>query len=231
MRIFALIAKSSLMAAFGLFCLIGKSQTNLVPNPSFEQYSICPHTGLGLHAIGPDIWYKPDWGGAGYFNSCAGNSWAGVPYNYALYGSFQFARTGNGYIGMFYKNSPKTNARNYFQVQMLDSLKKSKHYYAEYYISLTNDSRLGCNNQGVLFTKQPVYVDTNAVPLTEILPAFPQVLNKSIIIDTQNWVKVAGIFTAKGGEQFLTLGNFFYDSVTVSSVIQTAGYYGAIYYR
>ena len=82
----------------------------------------------------------------------------------------------------------------------------------------------------MLFTKNAVYVDTaNAVAL---LPANPQITNygNPIIKDTQNWVRVSGIFKAQGGEQFLTLGNF-KDNLNTSYVtIQPTGYQGAGYY-
>lgn len=39
-----------------------KAQTNLVPNPSFEQYTICPD---GVYHQHPDYWYQPDKGGGG----------------------------------------------------------------------------------------------------------------------------------------------------------------------
>lgn len=51
------------------------------------------------------------------------------------------------------------NARNYIQTELLDSLRQGKCYYAEYYLALANPFRLGCNNQSMLFTNTPVYVE------------------------------------------------------------------------
>ncbi|MCX6210516.1 MAG: T9SS type A sorting domain-containing protein [Bacteroidetes bacterium] len=96
-------------------------------------------------------------------------------------------------------------------------------------MSLQNDSRISCNNQGLLFTKNAVYVDT-ANPNIYNLPANPQVENKSIIQDTLNWVKVAGVFTAQGGEQYLTIGNFRTNATSAFTVFQSVGYGGAAYY-
>ncbi len=69
------------------FLLLNKSvysQINLVPNPSFERYSICPDNLIwnGSRNSKPDIWYKPDYRDANYFNRCT-NKYPkdGVPYN------------------------------------------------------------------------------------------------------------------------------------------------------
>ncbi|MBP9213049.1 MAG: T9SS type A sorting domain-containing protein [Chitinophagaceae bacterium] len=130
---------------------------------------------------------------------------------------------------MFYLNAPGTNSRNYFAVKLLDSLKTSKCYYAECFVNLGNCWQLACNNQAMLFTNNPVYVDTaNSL---QILPATPQVQNPYIVTDTLNWVKIAGVFTAQGGEQYLTLGNFKYDNQTNFTLVNpSGGYYGAGYY-
>lgn len=141
--------------------------------------------------------------------------------------SFQYARTGYAYMAMFYYNG--MDSRNYVQVELLDSLQQGKCYYAEYYVSLLNTYRLGCNNQSILFTNNPVYVDTVTTP-NGVLPANPQIQNPYIVTDTLNWVKVAGVFTAQGGEKYLTLGNFKNNVQTSSQIIQTTGYNGAVYY-
>ncbi|MFY7964305.1 MAG: T9SS type A sorting domain-containing protein [Chitinophagaceae bacterium] len=218
----------SLVLGFVLFFFnTAFSQTNLVPNPSFEQYTICP---AATKADKPDYWFKPDLRGAGYCNVCTTHPWTGVPYNVVINDtSYQVPRTGNAYIGMFYLNAIP-NARNYYEVQLLDSLKQGQYYYAEYFVSLCNPLRRGCNNQSLLFSKNAVFVDTaNSI---KILPANPQITNygNPIVTDTINWVKVSGIFKAQGGEHYLTLGNFKDDANTAFSIVKPTGYYGAAYY-
>ena len=67
---------------------------NLVPNPSFENYTQCPFS-LGLEA------YVSDWKSAretpDYFNTCATTPNADVPSNVVGY---QEPYIGNAYIGM-----------------------------------------------------------------------------------------------------------------------------------
>ncbi|MDO9187033.1 MAG: hypothetical protein Q7W13_13545 [Bacteroidia bacterium] len=75
-----------------IFCKVHHTyaQTNLVPNPSFEQYSSCPSTecGISLATGWYSAGYTPD-----YFNGCA--SWPfGAPQNAAGY---QYPASGNAY--------------------------------------------------------------------------------------------------------------------------------------
>jgi len=208
------------------------SPYNLVPNPSFEAYNNCPIGATIYDALNdkPDFWYKPDSRGARYFNACANgfsNDRNGMPINFGAVGySYQYARTGHGYVAMYYRAS--SDIRDYIQVELLDSLRQAKCYYAEYHVNLLNGVRIGSNNQSMLFTMTPVYVDT--LSGAYILPANPQIQNPYIVTDTLNWVKVAGVFTAQGGEKYLTLGNFKNNAQTSFQIIQPTGYYGAAYY-
>jgi hypothetical protein len=220
------IVKLCLLLNYCIITSLATAQNNLVPNYSFEQYTICP-TGDRSHM--PDFWYKPDRGGGAYFNACSTNGITGVPVNIAGNIGFQHARTGQAYMGLFFLNGPNSNSRNYVQIKLIDSLKKNKCYYAEFFVNLINSERLACNNQSILFTNNPIYVDTANFLL--ILPANPQIQNPFIVTDTLHWVKIAGVFTAQGGEQYLTIGNFktdiqtSYSTVYPSGVRNSAGYY------
>ena len=216
----------SLIAVFILICSNLNSQVNLVPNYSFEQTNYCPHK---YFSPPPSPWYLASMYGQFYINSCDTSNWSGVPIN-IIKGkkSFQFARTGNAYIGNDYFNG---SDRTYIQIKLKDSLKSGHCYYAEHFINLPNSMGYACNDIGMLFTDTSFYSDTST-GTSKVYLASPQVLNYSnpIIIDTLNWVKVSGVFTAKGGEQYLTLGNFNQYYKTKVLLINAAGYGGATYY-
>ncbi len=116
------------------------------------------------------------------------------------------------------------------QVKLTDSLKNGSYYSCEYYVNRTEGTQYGCNNIAMLITKTAVKVDIANFPYG-VLPANPQIVNygNPVISDTMNWVKVSGIFKAQGGEQYLTLGNFKYDTQTIFKPFQPSGYYGATY--
>lgn len=89
---------------FVFCCTNANAQTNLVPNPSFEQYTICPdNTHIqGILNSKPDDWYKPDDRAALYFNICQNlPPHLGIPYNsYGGKFSYQYPRTGVAYVGL-----------------------------------------------------------------------------------------------------------------------------------
>lgn len=63
-------------------------------------------------------------------------------------------------------------------------------------------SPLAVKNLGALFT-------INAPVANWYIAAAPQVQNNSgFITDTVNWVNISGCFTALGGENYITIGNF-----------------------
>jgi hypothetical protein len=208
----------------GLYCF---SQKNLVPNYSFEQYINCPSS---ANLAPPPPWYEPTNKGSGYANACSADPLTSVPNNFLGGGAYQYPKTGNGYLALFYVNGYLSNQRNYVQVKLIDSLKKDRYYSCECYVNRTEGTQYGCNNVAMLLTKTAVKVDIANFPYG-VLPANPQIVNygNPVIADTMNWVKVSGIFKAQGGEQYLTLGNFKYDTQTIFKAFQPSGYYGATY--
>ncbi len=199
------------------------AQSNFVPNPSFEKYAVCPNSVM----TPPMFWYSPSNYGMSYCNVCSANPQLGVPYNTFGY-NYQYPHTGNGYVGIHIINQPGADMRNYIQIKLKDSLRKSKNYYAEFYVACSNDRKLKCNNVSMLLSNTAVYVDTANFPFG-VLPANAQVYNygNPIITDTMNWVKVSSIYKAQGGEQYISLGNFKDDAHTSYITSQPNGYDGA----
>lgn len=168
------------------------SQYNLVPNYSFEVYSICPSfTSNPL----PSPWYQPtgvNYQDGVYANGCATNPYLGVPYNTP---GFQYAHSGQAYA-LIVTYSPIINSERYYlQTKLKDSLMQGKSYYAEFFVSLGDISTYSSNNISLLFSKTSKYVDTLVDPRGVIVEN-PQIINygNPIIKDTQNWTKISGIF-------------------------------------
>lgn len=227
MNDFKSIYKKSISLVFILFCFnVAFSQTNLVANYSFELFTICPTV---TNAALPNSWYSAGKvKNVGYVNACNPDPAYTIPTNG---GGYQFAKTGNGYIGLNFINGLNQNNRNYIQTKLLDSLSIGHCYYFEFFVSLGNEGKYGCNNIGLLLTNSAVYVDTISHP-NGVLPANPQIINygNPIVTDTMNWVKVSGVYVAQGGEQYITIGNFKTDAQTSYKQIQPSGYNGAGYY-
>ena len=213
-KIKSIILKSISLWLILFYCFTTNAQKNLVPNYSFENNAICPSNAGGRPMPAP--WYFPTaviYRNNQYLNSCAIDSDFSVPKN--VWG-FQYAHTGNAYCGigtisLQYPNSD----RFYVQTGLIDSLKKSKSYYVEFYVSRMHATQYASNGVSLLFTKNALFVDSITDPLG-VIQANPQIINygNPIITDTLNWVKISGIYKSQGGEQFITLGNFKNDNQT-----------------
>ena len=188
------------------------SSQNLVPNPSFENFVNCPSLNSQLNLASP--WTTPTSGTSDLINSCAPVTAFGVsvPYNFR---GFQNARTGNGYAHIFcYPNATSANYREYLQVQLISPLVAGQTYEISFYVSLSDNSMHAINNIGA-------FISTFAPNAGGYypLPYTPQILETNVVSDTANWVNISGLYTALGGEQYLTIGNFYNDSLTTAIIV------------
>ena len=196
---------------FFLFILFlgfnGIAQDNLVPNPSFEVLDSCPYFGDQIHFAAP--WYAPD-GSPDLYNTCATIwNWQ-VPENQFGY---QEARTGDGYVGgVIY---PIGENFEYIGVQLESPLVEGKTYLVSFYASLSNEIYLGSNNIGAHFSEEAVIGDIQFMDIT------PQVNGEVVISDLEAWTLIEGEFTAEGGEEYLSIGNFFTLAMTDTAHLPT----------
>ncbi len=178
---------------------------NLVKNPSFEDLYSCPTTSLLDNHV--KNWFGFNF--ARYFNSCSIAGF-GVPNN--DYG-FQFPLTGNGYALLFvYPWSQEPERRSYIQNHFNDSLKKDSLYCISYYVNL-------CNNVMGAIKEVDAYVSKDSLNWNNgvgkrIIGITPQIKSQQILNDSVNWILVSGLYKAKGGEQYITIGNFNTDANT-----------------
>jgi hypothetical protein len=207
---------------------------NLVPNWSFEDTLKCVTNGNQFTGY-VEAW--TGWGGGGYcyFNSlCSTNDAVGVPQN--TWG-YRYAHTGNAYAGIYtFIDSlyapTDANIRDYLQVQLISPLSASLKYYATFYVSLADSPKYACNDIGAYFS------DSALTPSWYVKSYLtPQVANNGIknpLTDKINWMKVSGSFVAKGGEQYVIIGNFkndaHSDTVFVNSPASTAQDWHHAYY-
>ncbi|MBI2967080.1 MAG: T9SS type A sorting domain-containing protein [Bacteroidetes bacterium] len=192
---------------------------NLVPNPSFEQYSICPTnqdqisyaTGWSSYANSPD-----------YFNSCSTNPLFSVPYNV----SYQQASTGSAYAGLYtYEEFGLT--REFIGIQMTNSLVIGTKYFTSLKVNLVIYTDINCatNKLGILFSTIS-YNSSNPAPINN----FAHIYTDSIITDTANWVIIFGSFVADSAYQYLIIGNFFDDINTTYIVLDSNSNGNRAYY-
>lgn len=195
--------------------LSSNAQTNLVPNPSFEDtVGIC-WSQMGITNSGSSVkyWYtcyngsSPD-----YYNTCANSitypSVCTVPYSSR---SYQNPMTGAAYIGLFEYGVLNAQDSSILDVEHLavklnQTLKANICYYGEMYVNLANISEVTINQISMLFSQNTF--TTSMGTFTNTIQPQIQWDTTQCFTDTLNWVKISGTFIAQGGEQYLTIGNF-----------------------
>lgn len=207
------------------------AQENLVPNGSFEEYSVCPVSNdLGNDQLELALgWWKPTLGTSDYFNRCSNSlsGVVGVPNNFWGY---QEAMHGDAYAGFVaIEVSPigTYKANEYIRTALSEPLKPFTQYEVVFYVSLANYSSVGHSKLGVLFTEYDDFLNSQyAIDTT------PQLVHAGpIIIDTTNWTRLAFVYTASGCEKFMTIGYFSptMENDTIQIAPTNFGYY-AYYY-
>jgi len=176
------------------------SAQNLVPNPSFETFTTCP---TSLNFGGPlecTPWLSPV-NTADYFNGCSDPVFGvSVPYNFQGY---QYAHTGFAYTGMYYYIEQQ-NYREFVQVQLLQPLEKDSCYLIGFWMNLGNET-CGVNHTGAkLSVGPPTWPYSN--PTLD--------WGGELFTDTLQWVYVFDYIIASGGENYITIGNFYNNTQT-----------------
>jgi len=179
--------------------------SNLVQNPSFEEYFQCPWSSTQINFA------KYWWGiSTEYYNICGTNLYS-VPINNA---GTQYTVTGNAYCGfilyLHYSSYPAyLTYSETVKNQLKDSLIKNRRYCVDYYVSMAEytynnapDYQIVYDSIGVLFSINQV-PDTTIPILCDTCAKFTRIIQT---IDTLNWLKISGSVIAKGGEKYLAIG-------------------------
>ena len=155
----------------------------------------------------------------------------GVPKNYWF--GYQYPRTGDGYGGIVYygwNDIHHIAGGERIQTKLISQLKQDNLYKMVYYLCKAENGSLSIESQGAYFSTNKMDVPGiyNGVFNNQLTP---QVINTNgYITDTLNWTKMEGIFTANGGEQYLTIGNFLLDSGIAHYEHPAPFWYWALYY-
>ncbi len=215
-----------------ILCLLTVSSVlaqNLVKNPSFEQYADCPKK-LGNFNADVIDWSTPTEGSTDYFNGCS--KAMGTPKNF---NGTQPADFGQGYAGL-YLYAPE-DYREYLQAELSKPLVEGEKYTISFYVSLAERSDFAIKEFGVLFSNAPLQISTKKELAKRLLYQQKNNVYNAMEIgysnfyrDTKDWILVHTEFVAKGGERFMTLGNFKTNARTRMFKTKKYAKQGAYYY-
>jgi outer membrane protein OmpA-like peptidoglycan-associated protein len=192
---------------------------NLIPNNGAEKVDLTVLPDGFRTLNGCMDWFQPNYGTSDFWHHemLKNPIWMGkVPY------SIDFAKRniipfkGEACFGLYlYKyytpKHLKTVGANiykeYLSVKLSNKLIANKNYHVGVYVRLSNEhfSNAYLSSFGFHFGSDSVFYEK-----MDNIPLIPQVKNDSAnyIFDTLNWQKIDGIYSAKGGESYLIIGNF-----------------------
>jgi hypothetical protein len=203
------------LLGFLLYLLVissnSSAQTNLVPNPSFEDY-------FNLNANGNLLEnFIYSWnGGRGYLHVNRSDPYYSVPANGFGY---QYPHTGNAYCGVYTYLKNSYPIRHYVQTKLTSNLLNGKKYKVSFYVSLGDTLHAYNNSIGAFFAADSVLVYSNG----GLFNLIPQIENDSgnDLNSKTVWTLVCDTFVANGNERWMTIGNFLTDSLSLISELDT----------
>lgn len=216
---FKLHFKLLFTACFVLLLSRITAQTNLVPNPSFEDTLQCPYGDFGKIAS----WVNPTSASPDAFNTCSSGNY-GIPNN--IYGK-RTAKEGSSYVGI-HSSIGGNNYREYIQIQLLSSLQANQKYCVKFFVCLSDSASYAVNDIGAYFSNTQVSSISN-----NVLPYTPQAKNDPVLnpLTQRNiWQAVTDSFIAVGGEQYITIGNFKDDASVNTNTVSGGTSWATGYY-
>jgi len=204
---------------------------NLVTNGSFEQVYKCP----GSYSVDRNGriapgWVSPSSGTPDLFNSCSIGE-ASVPTNWA---GKSKAFSGQGYAGIYvYLHGRPKEYREYLQAEFTSPLLGGVKYVVEFQFKLSSNSMYSIDRVGFLISDSSYHMNEDGVfPVKATYQRInPVIYNHA----TGYWTRFGFTYIAKGGERFITIGNFSNDTDTrnyfisnsqsVEPLLQRAAYF------
>ncbi|MBL7951819.1 MAG: hypothetical protein JNM62_08865 [Flavobacteriales bacterium] len=197
---------------------------NLVPNPSFEEYTECP---TDISQFDRTIGWESIQGSPDLFNNCSASDTVNVPLNFL--GSQQ-AFEGQGYAGVL---TAEFFAKEMIQCQLVTALEIGVPTAISFRVSPGGfgvpgimSPELASSGMGLRFSVEPLPYFTfwGQYTFNDAVIHMTEVLN-----DTSSWNELSTLFVPDSNYRYLQIGNFFGDDATQVEVLDPNGDGGYAY--
>jgi hypothetical protein len=199
----------------GIACWLsgmGCMAQNLVPNGSFEDYTICPdYFSQWDRVVG---WTSPYTTSADYFNACAGGDICNVPLNQFGY---QFAFDGSAYMGIATCDAGGSPMyREIIAAELTEPLQVGVPVCISFRTTCGGYGSSGANSAawkgrgpGAQF-----FVELPNDWESYLYPNIAAVFMDTVLSDTAAWLLVSGTYEPDSAYRYIAIGNFFADSLS-----------------
>ena len=127
---------------------------------------------------------------------------------------FQYAASGNAYACIWQRHYSE---RNYWGVNLLDTLQKGKLYHVSFKINPADSSPFFMNKFGINFYTQPTIIDPGPERHTNksVYPNRAHIYSDTVLQFVTQWYTIEGDFVADSNYTYIIVGNFWHlDSIT-----------------
>jgi gliding motility-associated-like protein len=170
---------------------VGAVGQELIPNGGFELFDNCPKQDNLLSEARP--WYNPNKATPDFYHKCFPTDQMELP-----------PHSGKGLARVFMD----LGWAEYLATPLKQPLKTGETYQLDLYVSSPTPNRYPSGSFGAYLSNQPLTDYTHKELL--LTSSKPQVIDNSPqrLTKRNQWAQVGGCYTAKGGENYLTIGNF-----------------------
>lgn len=194
-----------------LFIFKNNTAQNLISNGSFESYTgiSCTYGSFDNYNATPVYHILNNWhtiNSCDYFNAICPEGPLPNQYGYNVpvngFGC-QVKKDSNAYVG-FIAVQMQSDLKEYFYQQLLNPLQAGKVYCLSFYVSRADRNQYAIHSIGAYFSNT-----AQSTGSIGYINKTPQIVNQNgFITDTSSWTNIQGCYTATGGENFITIGNF-----------------------
>lgn len=216
---------SQIIALLVLLPFLSNGQQNLIRNGSFEQIDTIVFGGAAFDEVVPN-WFTPmslllGYGSSEIYHADASQPFFQTPQN--IFGNQAAVNGGKGYAGItISQRYLQKDWREYIETELTTLLISGQEYSCKLQFSIAEHANLvpiasSYRPETIgMFLSDTIIARTLTnccpgaqPPVLEPLFGPPQVsVSLPPFPDTINWMVLEGTFTAKGGEKYLTIGNF-----------------------
>ena len=225
------MTKSFLLTVVLILASLKLTSQNIISNPSFEETQYSPDS---ISSFNKNVknWSTPNEGTTDLFEVSAKNPMISIPQNY---NGHQTAKFGKKYAGCYFL--AEKNYREYIQGELKSSLEKGKEYKVSFYVSLAEKSKYALRNISfILSNPRFIIADSDYLSDNSIKNLWLNSSSKHFIEDknyytnSDDWTLISKVIKAKGGENYIIIGNFNNDQKTKKKKFNNEATHNTSYY-
>jgi hypothetical protein len=171
---------------------------NLLPNPGFEQKNGCPDRPGQINLA--SYWISPTSATPDYFNDCSSGLDYGTEFNNK---GGQVAHTGHAYAGLQFYHLNRNEFFEYIQTMLDTVLVAGQLYCIKAFVS-KGKADYAFRELGALLSATEV----RSPDARKFKLPYTALGNGQYLLDQDQWMCISGLYTAKGNERLLTIGDF-----------------------